>query len=368
MRYFRLLILGATLVFSSCVKNDPLNLEADITAVNISDDMINVSPIINNSNVVIYVKPGKVAVKEFALEFDVTAGATVVPASGSVQDFTYPVLYTVTSENGEFSKEYLVTLIESAVPQVFDFENSEFDKKSKFTTFYENFEGMQQYLWGSGNSAFSLLAGSNPISSSYPTQVTTDPEYIHKGQQALYLETKATGALGNIMKKPIAAGNLFIGSIDASSLLNPITKMGLPFNKVPDRFQGYYKYTPGSKVINKNNKVVTGAVDECDIYAVFYDRVELQKKTGLTYLSNDNSLTDESIVAIARIPNRAATVGDGLVRFDVPFEFIKSYNLTDVQAFGYNLAIVFSASKDGADFTGAVGSKLIVDDVKVITK
>lgn len=367
MKYYNFL-LGATLLFSSCIKEEPLNLEADITEVLISESLINTNPIINNRNIVIYTKPGLVKVDSFALEFKITDGAIVSPASGSAQDFTYPVVYTVTSENGEFSKQYTISLVESAVPQEFDFESFEFDVKKNFTVFYEQYLGMEQYLWGSGNSAFSLLAGKNPTPATYPTRVTDDMQFVHHGKNALHLQTIATGALGNIMKMPIAAGNLFVGSIDASSLLNPITKMGLPFNKVPTSFEGYYKYVPGAKVVDKTNKVVPNANDECDIYAVFYNRVALQKKTGLTYLSNANSLTDESIVAIARIPSGAATSGDGLVKFDVPFQFIGEYNISDVDAYAYNLAIVFSSSKNGAIFQGAVGSKLFVDDVKVKTK
>ena len=73
-------------------------------------------------------------------------------------------------------------------------------------------------------------------------------------------------------------------------------------------------------------------------------------------------------MAVARIPNGTATTGNGLVKFDIPFEFIKNYNKDDVDAFAYNLVIVFSSSKNGAIFQGAVGSQLIVDDVQVITK
>lgn len=367
MKYLKVLV-GATLLFSSCIKDEPMNLEADIVNVNISDSLINTSPIITNRNIIIYMKPGLVKIDSFALDFETTQGSKIIPASGSVQDFTYPVVYTVTSENGEFSKQYSVSLIESSVPESFDFESFEYDSKKNFTIFYENYLGMKQNLWGSGNAAFSLLAGSNPTSFKYPTQVTEDPQLVHSGNSALLLKTIATGVLGNMMKMPIAAGNLFVGNLDASKLLSPITKMGLPFNKVPSSFQGYYKYTPGDKVIDKTNKVVAGIVDECDIYAVFYNRIDLQKRTGLTYLSNDNILTDESIVAIARIPSGGATSGNGLVKFDIPFDFIKGYNVNDVDAFMYNLALVFSSSKNGAVFQGAVGSQLIVDDVKVITK
>ena len=36
-----------------------------------------------------------------------------------------------------------------------------------------------------------------------------------------------------------------------------------------------------------------------------------------------------------------------------------------VQAQGFNLALVFSSSKDGAQFEGAIGSTLYIDEVEV---
>jgi len=40
----------------------------------------------------------------------VSAGASVDPPSGSMQDFTNPVTYTVTSENGQVENEWIVTV------------------------------------------------------------------------------------------------------------------------------------------------------------------------------------------------------------------------------------------------------------------
>ncbi|WP_409151605.1 hypothetical protein [Sphingobacterium sp. BS-2] len=51
--------------------------------------------------------------KEFALDFDLTPGATSQPAAGSVLDFSAPVFYEVTSEDGQYTKQYSVTLLES---------------------------------------------------------------------------------------------------------------------------------------------------------------------------------------------------------------------------------------------------------------
>lgn len=300
-------LLGVVFFISSCIKDEAKNMEADITQVSIADSLINVKPIINNRNVVIYVKPGKVDLKEFALDFDLTPGATSVPASGSVQDFSAPVFYDVTSEDGQYKKQYSVTLLESSVPEMFDFELFKHDEKKNWVYFYEEVEGVQQELWASGNSGFALTAGSNPTEKAYPTQATDDPKLVKSGKYAAYLETKSTGFLGSLVKKPIAAGNLFIGSMFTKSIIDIQTRFGLPFNKIPVSMTGYYKYEPGKKVIDMNGKEVN-VTDECDIYAVLFDRVALMKATandkedaGRTWLNDKDVLTSPHIIALAQL-------------------------------------------------------------------
>src|SRR5690606_191321 len=117
-----LIPIGILLFLSSCIKDEAKNMEADIVSVNVPDSVINTKPIINNRNVVIYIKQGAIDLKKFAFEFELTPGAVSVPASGSEQDFTAPVAYEVTSEDGKFTKTYHVSLIESSVPSNFDFE------------------------------------------------------------------------------------------------------------------------------------------------------------------------------------------------------------------------------------------------------
>ena len=373
MPYSRLLwsIFGLFLFLTSCIKDEAKNMEADITQVSIADSLINAKPIINNRNVVIYVKPGMVNLKEFSLEFDLTPGATSFPESGSVQDFSQPVYYEVVSEDGQFKKQYSVTLLESSVPQNFDFELFKQDEKKKWIYFYEEVQGIQQELWASGNSGFALTAGSNPTEKSYPTQATDDPKLVKSGKYAAYLETKSTGFLGSLVKKPIAAGNLFIGSMFTKSIVDIQTRFGLPFNRVPISLSGYYKYVPGKKVIDMNGKEVN-VIDECDIYAVLFDRVALMKATenddvdpGRTWLNDKDVLTSPHIIALAQLKNSGATKADELVKFDIPFEYKKQYSQKDVDAYRYSIAIVLSSSKNGAIFQGAVGSKLIVDEIKI---
>ena len=58
----------------------------------------------------------------------------------------------------------------------------------------------------------------------------------------------------------------------------------------------------------------------------------------------------------------------GYRAFDLVFNYKSVVNEDDLAAFSYKIAIVFSSSKNGAVFEGAVGSKLYIDDVKIVTQ
>jgi hypothetical protein len=49
------------------------------------------------------------------------------------------------------------------------------------------------------------------------------------------------------------------------------------------------------------------------------------------------------------------------------FNYKSEVNEDELAAFAYKIAIVFSSSKNGAVFEGAVGSKLYIDNVKIVT-
>lgn len=166
---------------------------------------------------------------------------------------------------------------------------------------------------------------------------------------------------------PIAAGNLFLGSFDGSkSFTAPLeaTVFGVPFNKKPIRFYGHYKYTSGGPVTDKDLTPVTPQrLDECDIYAVIF-----KATADKPYLNGTNILTDPSVVAIATITNRGTTSGSGYQIFDIPFQYKAEVNPADLAAYAYKVSVIFSSSRNGAIFEGAVGSKLLIDDVKIVTE
>lgn len=133
------LLLGITLV--SCIRDEALNAEADILTCTVPGDILKRDPIIENNKVVLMVTADADLTHQ-APEFTLTPGATISPASGTERDFTTPQFYTVTSEDGNWKKEYQVTYIIAGISSEYHFENVKDYKSSLlkyvYNIFYEN--------------------------------------------------------------------------------------------------------------------------------------------------------------------------------------------------------------------------------------
>ena len=83
-------------------------------------------------------------------------------------------------------------------------------------------------------------------------------------------------------------------------------------------------------------------------------------------MKGDDVLTHPNIVAFwHRIQNPVHDFNTW-TRFDIPFEYSGNVDEKLLKAYGYNLAVVFTSSIEGASFCGAIGSTLLVDEVKVV--
>lgn len=135
----------------------------------------------------------------------VSPDATVDPASGAVQDFTEPVVYTVTAEDGT-TQEYTVTIMaEEAttmmVTSVFEFTEA---------------KGTVPAYFNADNNESEIAVDENYI-------------YVHSNNDRIIVHDIATGAIvDTINAKEITVGmeNLFLGAIDTDD--NGII-LGTPF-------------------------------------------------------------------------------------------------------------------------------------------
>lgn len=345
----------SVILMASCIREEALNAEADILTCRVPGDILKTEPEISNSSVTLIVR-SDADITRLALEFTLTPGATVKPASGTVADFTTPQTYKVTSEDGNWTKEYSVRCVVSGIGTEYHFEDIRMSDGGEYQIFFDKMSNGDQFDWGSGNKGY-LFTGAGKSPDQYPTSQFADG---YKGKCAK-LMTCSTGSLGSSFGMPIAAGNLFIGTFDiVLSDGRKGLKLGRPFESVPTYLSGYYKYKAGSEYTS-GGKIVSGKKDQCDVYAIFY---EVENKD--IYLDGTNALTSPSLISVARITDQKET--DEWTHFYLPFNAQpgKVIDKDKLQKGGYRLAVVFASSIKGDLFEGAVGSTLYIDEVEVI--
>lgn len=382
MKVFKtLFFIAACTALTSCFKDEPLNAEADIVNVRVpvkepqsiffqvNDTM---QSVLSTTTSIVFNVKNDADLSALAPEFDLTAGATVVPASGTVRDFSggKPQKYVVTSEDGQWSREYSISFVPFSFPGEISEYVSEIGERYMASSFsMENVAldaSRKYYVWdglSTANPGFSV-ARSTAKPDEYPTIFSEDG---YKGKCAV-LRTVSTGPFGIMSGKRIASGNLFLGSFDISKALTQTLKatlFGVPTPSVPVLFSGYYKYKPGDVVTDKDGKPIEGAVDHCAIYCVLYKNTDINGNNIV--LTGEDVLTNPNIVAVARYLNIPAT--DEWTPFSLKFDFGgEKIDQKLLEAHGYSLAMVFSASEYGDLFEGAVGSTLCVDEVRILFK
>ena len=348
---------------NSCIQDEPLNREADITNVKVEGNTF-ISSIISDANdqVQIFVT-SDADITNLAPVIEVSPGATISPASGVAMDFSEGKEYTVTSEDGNYSKRYTIN-VSSNIDLKYDFEDwGEAGVSSrKYPILLSNHNA-----WSTGNSGVAIVLDADP----YPTEKTTDS---YAGTYAAKLQTiKGLNIPSINLNIPIFAGSLFLGEFNAN-LTNPLLSLKLgriysETNGKPATFTGYYKYTPGSVFTDKNGNPIAGRIDECSIYAVIF-KVSKNASGQNEYLDGETVSDSEKVIARAEWSRETSHITDeevnkGFFKFTIPFVYSENF---DFENNNYKLTIVLSSSQDGNLYEGAIGSTLIVDELEILTE
>ncbi len=379
-----LMCTSATL--TSCFKDEPLNAECDIEQAYIhtdhpetmffraADTLVNV--LTSERDIKFKVLP-EADITAVAPQFRTTEGATVTANDGkpldTPRDFSKGkgAIYTVTSQDGRWSKAYTVTMGVRTFDEFsdLDFENVRLTSKECYRPYYEWVEkasdGYELDCWATGNPGFDVSMGeegdgNHVTADQFPTVSIADG---HTGK-GVKLTTCDTGYFGALMNMRIAAGNLFLGKFDLDNALTQTLKatmFGVPVSKKPLSFSGYYKYKPGKDFQNRAGEIQKGMTDKGDIYAVIYRNTDSNGKA--VTLDGENVRTSSLIVGTAVLDEVRAT--DQWTGFHVDFTYSTPLDPSVLARHGYSLAIVFTSSYKGAQFEGALGSTLCIDDVHV---
>ncbi|MCL2597347.1 MAG: PCMD domain-containing protein [Paludibacter sp.] len=375
-----LVIIFFVICLTACQSGALLNSEADIIEVTLPEDIRQFTgePLITNNAVSIPETAISDSDREIlsehlhslALQFKLTPGATISDVD-TPRDFTIPQQYTVVSQDKKWTKTYTISFFTANFNMnYFEFSNYEL-VDSKYYQFYEILDNIRHNVWASGNPGFAITAAT-ATADDYPTSVTQNG----KSGTAAKLVTRSTGAWGEIMKMPIAAGNLFLGNfILANVTTKPLeaTQFGVQTTQnMPVKLGFWCKYKPGAEYKNADGNILQQE-DSPSIYAVLYEAAT-DTNGNPVKLDGTNVQTDPSIVCIAIMSDEQAAAvkvnnidTDDYIYVEVPFVERNSFDTGKQAAGKYYFTIVFSSSTHGDLFEGAIGSTLLIDDVQIFS-
>lgn len=350
------LFLGNILLLTSCVDEDYFGLSdyANIKKISLSNQSGIAN--INELNAMVTVEiPGGVDLSSIVVQnLELSSFATSSIKIGDTINILNPFEFVLTSESGTKRTWTIQAYVASKTPQL---DNGDLNLWYETTTgYYEPGENADQTIWATGNRGTQLL-----------NKLATVPIDLGNGNIAAKMETLSNGPLGAIFGAPISTGSLFTGIFNADKIepSNPAaaTEFGTPFAGRPIAVQLKYSYLPGEINTDKSGDALSYG-DAADIYALLEVRLNgVTERLATAWLRTEKEQKEMVTIEIPffygqldekepsyKQPENGLFVPDNQADFILPTHF----------------TFVASSSFAGAEFAGAVGSTLIIDDVRLI--
>lgn len=346
--------------------------EAKITGFTFDNGVVLDTPVIDEAkgSITFYVKDASVEADLQALVpiIVISDKAVVAPASGVAQNFNKSVKYTVYAEDGT-SKEYTVSIAGRA--DLYTFDEWTIDLTQSGEEFrYPVIGDYKKPEWATCNGAvmfikaFGSMAKPNPIvyTGGWPVNSTEDRRSGTHALEMVSIDTQGSEDMLEQVVPKVTAGSAFLGKMNPMNALGPggalsTTMFGNMYTKKPMQVKGYFKYQRGTEFYD--HAVLQEGVKDYGSVAVVLYKVASDKASEI--LDGTNIYTSDKVVAMSALDfDESATFKP----FDVELTYTQEYDPNAL----YRFAIIFSASKEGAAYRAAIGSKLIIDDVTVVVE
>lgn len=356
MKKHSIILFLFAILLTSCVKEDHFGLSGygNIKSFLVSNQAGN-SKIDNESLSIVVEIPAGIDLSAISIQtLKVSSFASADRQVGDILDLTGPESITVTAEDGSNHVWTVTSFVAAANPQL---DNGNLDEWYQTASdYYEPGSSAESTIWGTGNPGTQIL-----------NKLATTPFDLGGGNKAAKLETLYNGLLPASLGMPISAGSIFTGFFNPDNLdpTDPeaAIEFGTPFTGRPLKLRFKYQFEPGEENKDRDGNALSYP-EMLDIYALL--EVRLGGKTE----------------RLATAWFRSADAVESLTSMEVPFYYGELDNSfpdymkppdgawvgTDSAAFALPTHITFVASSsfDGANFAGAVGSVLILDDVEMV--
>ncbi|WP_217495825.1 PCMD domain-containing protein [Mangrovivirga cuniculi] len=285
---------------------------------------------------------------------EISSFATSDKQVGDVLDLNSPQEIQITAEDGSTYVWTITSFVASATPQL---DNGDLNLWYQTpSNYYEPGESASNTIWGTGNQGTQIL-----------NKLATIPEDLGNENLAANMTTLDNGSLAGTFGAPIAAGSIFTGRFnpDEIDISDPeaAIEFGTPFTGRPVKVRFKYQYIPGDVNKNKVGEVLEYP-DMLDIYALLEVRLGGKTERLATAWFRSSDVVEELITKEieftygeldASFPDYMRPTDHGFVSEDSA-SFILPTHIT----------FVASSSFDGANFAGAIGSELIIDDIEMV--
>ena len=356
MKKILLFFIISAIAFS-CVKEDFFGLSpyGEIKSIEVSNQASQAVINAQTKNVTVEI-PGGVDLSGLKIQkLTLSSFATSDLIPGDSIDLSDSVLIKVIAEDKITVTTWTIKAsVASNTPQL---ANSDFNLWYQTSEgYYEPGESAESTIWGTGNPGTKLLG-----------LFATTPLEIEEGNLATRMETLYNGDFAAGFGTPISAATIYTGKFDPDriEISDPQAAIdfGTPFAARPKSFQLKYSFKPGPENKDKQGNALDYG-DACDIYLLLEVRNGSNSKRLATgWFRSENTVTEQTKLNVdltygelpSDAPDYTKPEDDNYVRADSA-EFILPTHLT----------FVATSSFDGANFAGAIGSLLIIDDLELI--
>ncbi|MGB5509762.1 PCMD domain-containing protein [Robiginitalea sp.] len=356
MKKHFLYVLGLMLLTTSCVGEDFFGLSGfgNIKDISVSNQASN-AQITNDSLSVRVEIPAGVDLSTIKIEkLELSSFASADKNVGDLLDLNTPQSITVTAEDGSTYQWKIASFVAAENPQLDNFDLNLWYKTS--TDYFEPGADAASTIWGTGNPGTQIL-----------NKLATTPFDLGIDNLAAKMETLDNGRLAGTFGAPISAGSIFTGVFNSDNIdpTNPeaAIEFGTPFAGRPQKIRFKFSYVPGPENKDKSGTLLDYG-DACDIYALLEVRAGGKTERLATAWFRSDATAAE--LSEKEIPFTYGELDSSFPDYTRPAD--EAYVSRDSANFVLPTHITFVASSsfDGANFAGAIGSVLIIDDVEMV--